>query len=76
MLAVDPAAEGGGAGRALVTEVVALARAAGRRHMVIHSTPWMRRAHGLYERMGFVRRPDLDWQPVPTVALWGFSLEL
>jgi len=28
------------------------------------------------ERMGFVRRPDLDWQPVPSVPLWGFSLEL
>jgi predicted N-acetyltransferase YhbS len=76
MLAVDPAVEGGGAGRALVTEVVARARAAGRRRIVIHSTPWMRRAHGLYGRMGFVRRPDLDWQPVPTVPLWGFSLEL
>ena len=76
MLAVDPTAAGSGAGRALVTEVVARARRAGRRRIVIHSTPWMRRAHGLYERSGFVRRPDLDWTPVPAIPLWGFVLDL
>jgi ribosomal protein S18 acetylase RimI-like enzyme len=76
MLAVDPAVEGSGAGRALVTEVVARARAAQRRRIVIHSTPWMRRAHGLYDGFGFTRRPDLDWEPRDGIVLWGFSLEL
>ena len=35
----------------------------GRAGVMIHSTPWMVRAHGLYGRLGFDRRPDLDWQP-------------
>jgi hypothetical protein len=59
-----------------LAEVVQRARAAGRRRIVIHSTPWMRRAHGLYDRFGFVRRSDLDWEPRDGIPLWGFSLEL
>jgi GNAT superfamily N-acetyltransferase len=76
MLAVDPTVQGSGAGRALLVDVLDRARAAGRRRVVIHSTPWMRRAHALYERFGFVRRPDLDWKPRPQIELWGFALEL
>jgi GNAT superfamily N-acetyltransferase len=76
MLAVDPAAQGRGAGAALVAAVVERARADGRRRIIIHSTPWMTTAHGLYTRRGFTRRPDLDWTPVPGIELWGFVLEL
>jgi GNAT superfamily N-acetyltransferase len=76
MLAVDPAAQGTGAGAALVTAVVDRARADGRRRIIIHSTPWMTTAHGLYSRRGFRRRPDLDWEPVPGIDLWAFVLEL
>ena len=76
MLAVDPAAQGAGAGAALVDAVVQRARADGRRRVIIHSTPWMTTAHGLYRRRGFERRPDLDWTPVPGIDLWGFVLEL
>jgi GNAT superfamily N-acetyltransferase len=76
MLAVDPSVQGSGAGRALVAEVVERARSAGRCRMLIHSTPWMRRAHAMYDRFGFTRRPDLDWEPRPGIVLWGFGLEL
>jgi GNAT superfamily N-acetyltransferase len=76
MLAVDPGAQGAGAGAALVAAVVERARADGRRRIIIHSTPWMTTAHGLYARRGFTRRPDLDWTPVPGLDLWGFVLEL
>jgi GNAT superfamily N-acetyltransferase len=75
-LAVAPAAQGKGAGRALVEAVLARAQADGRRRVIIHTTPWMTTAHGLYDRLGFVRRPDLDWTPVPDVPLWGFVREL
>jgi GNAT superfamily N-acetyltransferase len=76
MLAVDPARQGSGAGRALVAEVVERTRAAGRRRILIHSTPWMTGAHAMYDRFGFTRRPQLDWEPRPGIVLWGFALEL
>ena len=76
MLGVDPARQGSGAGRALVAWCVDAARAAGRERIIIHSTPWMTRAHAMYARFGFERRPELDWEPVPNIDLWGFVLEL
>lgn len=76
MLGVDPAHQGSGAGRALVEWCVERAVEAGKERLLIHSTPWMVRAHGLYERIGFERRPDLDWVPVPNIQLLGFALEV
>jgi ribosomal protein S18 acetylase RimI-like enzyme len=76
MLGVDPTARGGGVGRALVQWCVRRAQALGRERLVLSSLPAMAAAHRLYERLGFVRRPDLDWTPVPGVHLLGFSLEL
>lgn len=35
-----------------------------------------RTAHRLYASLGFVRRTELDWDPVPAVHLWAFSLAL
>jgi ribosomal protein S18 acetylase RimI-like enzyme len=60
MLAVDPASQGAGAGLALTEWCVEQARSAGRRRVVLHSTPVMTVAHGIYERLGFVRTPELD----------------
>lgn len=60
MLAVDPDAQGAGAGTALVDACVERARERGRRRMIITTMPTMTTAHGMYERRGFVRRPDLD----------------
>ncbi len=59
-LAVAPAAQGSGAGRALVQACIDRARRDGARRLIIHSMAFMTTAHQLYERMGFVRRPDLD----------------
>lgn len=60
MLAVAPEAQGRGVGAALVDHCIALARQQGARRMVITSMTTMTTAHALYERRGFVRRPDLD----------------
>jgi GNAT superfamily N-acetyltransferase len=75
-LAVDPDVQSTGAGRALVAWCVEQARAAGKKRIIIHSTPWMTRAHEIYLRNGFERRTDLDWQPLPDVPLMGFVLDL
>jgi predicted N-acetyltransferase YhbS len=76
MLAVAGSAQGQGVGEALVRSCIDRARAAGSRHVVLHSTSWMEAAHRLYGRLGFVRRPDLDWTPVPDIPLMGFTLTL
>jgi hypothetical protein len=59
-----------------VEQCLDLSRAAGHSRMVICSQSTMVAAHALYERLGFVREPALDWQPVPGVELLGLTLEL
>lgn len=75
MLAVDPAHAGAGVGRGLVDECIDRARAAGRQQLVITTMPWMTTARGMYERRGFVRRPDLD-QHYPNGRGLAYVLEL
>lgn len=60
MLAVDPAAQGRGVGQALLDAVLEHARRRGWRRLTITTMTWMQRAHRMYERAGFVRRPDRD----------------
>lgn len=60
VLAVAPEAEGRGVGRALVLACLDLAREHGCHRVAIVTMDWMGRARDMYERLGFVRRPDLD----------------
>lgn len=76
MLAVAPTGRRRGAARALVDACLDRARSAGMREVVISSLPEMTPAHGLYRSYGFARAPELDFRPVPQVALWGFRLVL
>ncbi|PZF97983.1 GNAT family N-acetyltransferase, partial [Micromonospora endophytica] len=70
MLAVDPAAQGRGVGAVLVEACVARATELGCTALTIcvrdgHAEA----AHRLYRRRGFVRVPEQDWSPLPTVNL-------
>jgi ribosomal protein S18 acetylase RimI-like enzyme len=76
MLGVHPAAQGRGVGSALVRWCLARAVELGRHRVVLCSGDAMHAAHALYERLGFARRPDLDWSPLPGVDLVGFSIDL
>lgn len=76
MLAVDPAGQGRGVGRALLDACLDRARRLGRSGVFLHSTPWMAAAHHLYTDAGFVRVPDRDWSPSPEVPLLAFRLAL
>ena len=60
MLAVDPQAQGEGAGRALVEICLGRARSTGRRRLILHSTQAMTAAQSLYRSLGFERTPDID----------------
>jgi ribosomal protein S18 acetylase RimI-like enzyme len=78
MLAVDPAVQGGGVGRALVRRVIEHAESLPNiRAISITSATFMERAHALYESLGFRRVPARDWYvPDEDVLLWVFRLEL
>jgi ribosomal protein S18 acetylase RimI-like enzyme len=76
MLAVDPAAQGRGVGQALVEACIARARAVGASAIVICVRDFSQSAQRLYQRLGFVRRPELDWRPLETVQLLALRLEL
>ncbi len=66
MLAVAREARGRGAGEALVRACVDRARTVpGCTGVVLSTQTAMRTAHRLYERLGFVRTPDRDWNPLP-----------
>jgi ribosomal protein S18 acetylase RimI-like enzyme len=66
MLAVDRAGRGRGAGEALVRACLERARADdGCVRVVLSSQRSMHTAHRLYARLGFVRTPERDWNPVP-----------
>lgn len=75
MLAVDSASRGRGIGRALTQECLDRARGAGRRRLVLHTVSWMAAAVRLYERMGFRRRPELDFSPGQGIDLIAYSFE-
>ncbi|MFI6011986.1 GNAT family N-acetyltransferase [Streptomyces sp. NPDC051243] len=68
MLAVARSARGRGAGEALVRACVDRARAEGCVRIVLSTQRTMHSAHRIYERMGFVRTPDRDWNPIPHLS--------
>ncbi|MFD4505600.1 GNAT family N-acetyltransferase [Streptomyces sp. NPDC058457] len=66
MLAVGRAARGQGAGEALARTCIDRARTVqGCTAVVLSTQRSMHTAHRIYERLGFVRTPDRDWNPVP-----------
>ncbi|ARP74366.1 N-acetyltransferase [Streptomyces pluripotens] len=66
MLAVAHTARGQGVGEALVRACLDRARATeGCVRVVLSTQRDMRTAHRIYERLGFVRTPGRDWNPIP-----------
>jgi predicted N-acetyltransferase YhbS len=62
LLAVAPEARGQGVGTALMGECLRRARLAGAPSLVLHTTMLMDIARRMYEHMGFVRAPELDFR--------------
>ncbi len=76
MLAVAQAARGRGVGQALVEACIERARASGRESLSLHTRPFMTAAHRLYERLGFERVRDQDWEFEPGEWLHAYRLAL
>lgn len=76
MLVVSPASRGAGAGTALVQACLDRARADDCRVVRLSTQLTMTAAHRIYQRLGFVRTPQRDWQPVPGLTLLAYELPL
>jgi len=76
LVAVAPSARGRGVARMLVSECARRARAAGATTLGLHTSRSMRAAQRLYERMGFVRDPEHDFQPPGAELVEGYRLAL
>jgi len=74
LLAVSPEGRGRGVGEALMRECLRLAQDSGAPGITLHTTEMMQAAMRLYERMGFVRVPELDLRPLPGVVAKGYRL--
>ena len=76
LLAVSPAARGQGVGVTLMHECIRRARLSGAPSLTLHTTEIMEAAMRLYDRLGFRRAPELDFQPAPDVIIKGYRLGL
>jgi len=76
LLAVAPLVRGRGVGAALMQECVRRVRKTGGPVLSLHTTDMMQAALRMYERMGFVRAPELDFHPAPGVTVQGYRLDL
>lgn len=74
LLAVDPQARGQGIGKALSKACIDKAAAQNQSQLVIHTTKAMQVAWGMYEKLGFVRSPDLDFMQ-QQLPVYGFRLK-
>ena len=75
LLAVMPASRGRGVGKRLTEFCIDHARELGRGRVVLHSTRAMQTAWAMYERLGFERFPQLDFQQ-GQLEVFGFVLTL
>ncbi len=76
MLSTSVAARGRGVGELLIRAVVDRARELACHRVVLCVVDGNAKAIRLYRRLGFVRLPERDWQPVPDVQLIAFGLDV
>ena len=63
MLAVSPSARGKGIASALISECINRAKEKGHYAIGLHTGDFMKTAMRLYERLGFERLPQYDFEP-------------
>ena len=75
LLAVKPELRGQGVGKLLIDVCFEQARKEGHDYLYIHSTKYMMVAWKMYERMGFVKCPEIDFEK-NQVKVYGFRYKL
>jgi ribosomal protein S18 acetylase RimI-like enzyme len=76
LLAVHPDGRRRGIGRALMDECLLRCRQRGILTLGLHTTEIMSIARSMYERMGFVPRPEFDISAGPSMVIIAYSLDL
>jgi predicted N-acetyltransferase YhbS len=76
LLAVAPPARGRGIGDALLRECIRRARRSGAAALTLHTSDFMAVGRRMYERIGFVRAPELDFHPSKDLTVMGYRLKL
>ena len=76
LLGVPPRHRGKGISRALMEECLERARQAGKSTVGLHTSELMKAARGLYEKMGFTRVPQFDYNPRPDVVIMAYKLDI
>ncbi len=76
LLAVAPKVRRQGIGAALMRECIRRARRAGASFLTLHTTDLMHAAMSMYERMGFLHAPDLDFYVSEDLTVKGYRLNL
>ena len=75
LLAVDGACQGQGVGKALARFCIEHARRTGKARIILHTTRIMQAAWTMYEGLGFVRFPEIDFR-VENIDVFGFRLDI
>jgi ribosomal protein S18 acetylase RimI-like enzyme len=76
LLAVRHEARGRGIGRLLTEACLERARERGSTAVGLHTTEHMAVAMAMYERMGFRRVPEFDFEPGPKIHVIAYRLDL
>lgn len=76
LLAVPPESRGLGIARMLVDECVRRAKLQGATELGLHTSASMVAAINLYERMGFARAPEYDFQPEGAELVMAYRLSV
>jgi ribosomal protein S18 acetylase RimI-like enzyme len=76
LLAVLPQCRDRQLGALLITTCEKRARDEGFAAITLHTTVLMQTAKSMYERRGYVRFPELDFEPAPGFVVWGYTKQL
>lgn len=75
LLGVNPRTRGKGLGKLLINACITQAKKENHKHLIIHSTKAMMTAWKMYEKIGFLRYPEIDFNQ-NNVSVYGFRLTL
>jgi len=73
LLAVPPRSRNRGIGAKLIDYCEEKARASGSPTITLHTTVLMQTAKQMYERRGYKRFEEIDFEPVPGFIVWGYK---
>jgi predicted N-acetyltransferase YhbS len=76
LLAVDPDLRRSGVAGALMKECENRLAARNHNKIILHTTSLMKTARAMYERHGYQRHPQIDFEPVKDFIVWGFTKDL